>query len=174
MIASIPCSGFSSGQKIPIAVKYFNNSSVEVEQTKISLKRIITYITKPPKKNRKVTTDVIIEKFLSGVSINESLEIECTIAIPKTLNTSIGFCNLIEIKYDLEIEGVVSDCHINPQVHFPITIGNQPIDLNFNQSQSSLPPTFDQLSLRNNFQDERPPSFEEAIKMPKLKLNYQQ
>lgn len=40
---TIPYSGFSPGQTIPVTVKYHNKSDVEVTSTKINLKRIVQF-----------------------------------------------------------------------------------------------------------------------------------
>jgi hypothetical protein len=40
---TIPCGGFTPGSTIPIMIEYMNKSNVQVERTKINLKRIIKF-----------------------------------------------------------------------------------------------------------------------------------
>jgi hypothetical protein len=164
MTASVPYSGFSSGQKIPIMIKYFNHSNVEVEQTKIRLKRVVTYTSHSPKTSKKVSTEMVVEKLSSGVATGEAIEIECCLEIPRSMmNSNADFCNIIRIKYYLEIEGVVTGCSANPQVKILITIGKIPIQLENEPLDNQLPPPFNQLVM-TNYQEEELRKLDESKK----------
>lgn len=126
---SIPYSGFAGGQKIPIRVEYSNKSDVEVESTRVKLKRSIHFVSHTPETKTRTDTEKMVEKFYPGVSENGSIDMMCEIDVPIILMNSNGnFCNVIRIEYFIEVEGIVGSCHTNPEVRLPITIGSIPIN----------------------------------------------
>jgi hypothetical protein len=44
LTVTIPCGGFTPGSTIPISIEYLNKSNVQIDETRINLKRIVTFI----------------------------------------------------------------------------------------------------------------------------------
>jgi hypothetical protein len=143
LTVSVPCCGFAGGNRVPIRIEYINRSNVEVESTKVKLKRIISFTSHSPESKTRCDTEKMVELYVDGVSKNGSVELETNLEIPIVMmNTNQRFCHVVRVSYYLEVEGVVSGCHTNVSIQIPIEIGSVPIQLDtgFNVPQNTYYP----------------------------------
>ncbi|CAG9797191.1 unnamed protein product [Chironomus riparius] len=176
--ATIPYSGFAKGQHVPIKIDYSNKSDVDVLMTRIKLKRMISYTSTTPHEKTRSDTEKMVELSTRGAKAGESLSLEQTLDIPHVMMTSNGrFCRTIRIEYYIEIEAQVDGCHSNPELRLPITIGSEPIR---GDNQYAITPGANvyiqpvqplaqyqpSAPVEEQFKNDLPPSFDEAIKMP--------
>jgi hypothetical protein len=122
MTISIPSTGFSRGQPIPIRIEYSNNSKTEVEETRFELHRVITFITSD---NKRVDKKLIAFKTSPGVGAHLSSTVTCNFGLPFDLhNSNSSFCKVINVEYFLIITAAVGLFHSNPSIKIPITIAS--------------------------------------------------
>jgi Arrestin (or S-antigen), N-terminal domain/Arrestin (or S-antigen), C-terminal domain len=128
MTVSMPCTGYTPGQVIPVTVSYVNKSNVDVIRTKIGFKKIIRFNCSSPTKGMKMEKGKIVEVF--GEGVKSGGEFTKQIAVPQLSLASNGFhkkCNVVEVFYEIKIEAEVSGCHHqNIKLTAPITICSVP------------------------------------------------
>ncbi|XP_070494889.1 arrestin domain-containing protein 3-like [Chironomus tepperi] len=178
MQATIPQSGFAKGQYVPIKIHYSNKSDTDVLSTSIKLRRLINFKSTTPHEKTKSDNEKMVEVNCRGVKAGESVTLENTIDIPSIMMSSNGrFCRVIQIEYFIQVEAHVDGCHTNPELLLPITIGSEPLRVDNQyaitpganvQIQPIQPPVQYQPSapVEEQFKNDLPPSFDEAIKMP--------
>jgi Arrestin (or S-antigen), C-terminal domain/Arrestin (or S-antigen), N-terminal domain len=122
---SIPRSIYSSGQSIPIKVKYSNRSRVKVRSTKIKLLRRIEYKALSPVQISKSSEEVVVKKIARGIKARHDEEFEYVFDIPESLPASIDrFCKIIKITYKLVIAVITNGLHIDNEYTIPIVLMN--------------------------------------------------
>lgn len=125
----IPYGGYAAGQSIPVKIEYCNQSNVDVERTKIKLKRFTNFTSSTPETKTKSVKEVVVETFAEGVKQGMKNTLECSLLLPSILTSSNGrFCRVVRTEYVLQVEGVVGECHANPKVNIPIEIGRVAIE----------------------------------------------
>ncbi|XP_070494888.1 arrestin domain-containing protein 3-like [Chironomus tepperi] len=182
---TIPYTGFCGGHPVPITIDYTNKSDVDVLRTKLKLKRTIAFTSHTPERKTKTDTEKMVEKLVEGIKKGDSKCIQTTFDIPQTMMCSNGrFCQVVRISYVMEIEAEVDGCHSNPEIAFPVVIGNIPLrfDNQFVPPQTSIeqpqmpfqqpfvpPVPFVQPSapVGDEYANDLPPTFEQAMNMPK-------
>lgn len=127
MSAEIPASGFVSGQQVPVSIKINNESSVDVENVKISLKQIVHYCSQTPRRKIKESIQTSIASPNPGVKSKNKGMIEGQIVIPPVVPTNIGTCSVVLIYYEIHVCAKVGGIHRSPVVKIPITIGTIPL-----------------------------------------------
>lgn len=135
--AEIPVSGFVSGQTIPISININNDSSVEVDETKISLKKIIHYNSQTPRRKTKERVESAAEIRHAGVPAKSKGNIEVQLSLPPVPPTNIAFCQVIQVNYEIHVVAKVGGIHRSPVIRLPLTIGTVPL---MSQQYMSLPP----------------------------------
>ena len=111
MTVSIPYTGFAVGQRVPIKIDYVNKSDVDVERTRIKLKRYFSYTSHTPERKTRVDAEKMVETYVEGVRGGASKNIETNLEIPQTMMCSNGkFCEVVRISYAVVLEGVVGGC----------------------------------------------------------------
>jgi hypothetical protein len=140
MTLKLPCSGFTPGQDMPIYIKYENKGNIEVEKTKITLKRIIKFNSETPKQKTKEVVDNIFDMNESGVKPLQNAEIKTVVRLPSTLlSSNENFTKVVQVSYILKVEAKVSFWHMNVDMEFPIVIGTVPLTLNQNGTGTIVP-----------------------------------
>lgn len=82
----------------------------------------------------------MVETFKEGVGKSTTKSLTENLQIPRILvNTNNRFCNVVQISYDLKVEAMVSGCHKNIEMVFPIVIGSVPLNLNQTAVYSDYP-----------------------------------
>lgn len=126
MSASIPFTGFVPGQKIEVTINMNNQSSSDIEGTKVSLERNTQYISQTPRKKIKFECLTVKEVFGSGVRAAGIVEFKLVLEVPPLAPTNLNYCRVLTTSYQLKILAKVSGAHKNPHVNIPITIGTVP------------------------------------------------
>ncbi|CRK98591.1 CLUMA_CG012198, isoform A [Clunio marinus] len=182
--AEIPMSGFVSGQLIPVSVKINNESSTDVEATRVSLKKIIHYNSLTPRRRTKERIEKVAEVIHVGVPGKSKNNVTAMLKIPPVPPTNTAYCKVIQVSYEIRIKAKIGGIHRSPGLRFPITIGTVPLQnsiytqprLGWNAgaaAAAALPlpstsnaqpsaPEFDALQPSAPF-DLPPPSYQEAI-----------
>lgn len=127
MSAEIPFSGFVAGQTVTISISYLNDSSVDVEETEVSLVKIVHYNSKRPRHRIKEREESEAEARCDGVA-GKSLfhNFKVSFPIPPVPPTSITCCQVIQISYEIHVVARVGGIHRNPMLRLPIAIGTVP------------------------------------------------
>ena len=126
MTVTVPSTGFCLGENVPIKIDYVNKSNVEVYETKLLLKRTVTY---KAFSKCKIDVDIMAEIHASGVKAKNSNSVVTILEVYDNLkcSTDSEIGPLISISYSLDIVGDTSRCHLDPIISFPVVIGNVPI-----------------------------------------------
>ncbi|CRK98599.1 CLUMA_CG012199, isoform A [Clunio marinus] len=164
MTVTIPYSGFTPGQIIPVTVKYNNKSNVEIDYTRISLVKVVKFNSE-----RHI---IKLKLKLIEFPICHNLEIPSA-----AVCSNSKFCNVVQVMYMVEVEAGVLGCHSGLTHKIPITIGSIPLRMslgngeNVPSTSASGPfpsaPIVDQSEQKPPSAPEfdLPPSFEEALKI---------
>lgn len=124
LTVTIPYGGYAAGQTIPIKIEYCNQSNVDVERTRIRLKRFTNFTSQTPETKTKSEKMDVVQIMVDGVKQGTNNNMECSLLLPSILVSSNGrFCRVVRTEYVLQVEGVVGDCHSNPKINIPIEIG---------------------------------------------------
>lgn len=132
MTVTVPQSGFVPGEKILVTVDYDNRSDIAIISTKISLKRTIRYKSQTPRPKTKLEIEKIVEVFVAGVDPSSSNVVERYLVLPPSMpNSNEQFCDVVQITYELKVEGETPAFSNNIELSLPITIGS----VQFNNDQ---------------------------------------
>lgn len=126
MSAAIPFTGFVPGQKIVVTINMNNQSSSDIEGTKVSLERNTQYISQTPRKKIKFECLTVKEVFGSGVRAAGTVEFKIALDVPPLAPTNLNYCRVLITSYQLKILAKVYGAHKNPHLNIPITIGTVP------------------------------------------------
>lgn len=127
MIASIPFSGFVSGQTIEVSIKVNNESNIDCEGLKVALECVTKYESQSPRKKLKYDTLTVLEVFGAGAPASQTSERKILLVVPAISPTNTKYCKIINVSYQLKILAKVSGAHKNPCMTLPIQIGTIPL-----------------------------------------------
>lgn len=134
--AEIPMSGFVAGQAVPVLIKINNESKIDVEETKVVLKRHITYNSQTPRLRFRERLEAVAEVKNVGVPAKSKGNIETSLVIPAIPPTNIASCKVIQFSYQIHIICIVGGLHRNQILRLPVTLGTIPLQ-NFNYQASA-------------------------------------
>lgn len=171
MSAGIPFTGFVPGQKIEVTIAMNNQSSSDIEGTKVSLERNTQYISQTPRKKIKFECLTVKEVYGSGVNRAGTVEFKIVLDVPPLAPTNLTYCRVLTTSYQLKVLAKVSGAHKNPHLNIPITIGTVPFRasaqapnydaiMNSSIASSSSHPSAPPMGF-----DLPPPSYTEATKI---------
>lgn len=124
---SIPYSGFTPGQIIPMTVEMRNKSNIMINRVKFIIKRLIENISDSPYEKSRFESDKMYEVYGEGVSEEETATRIQNIEIPMILCNSNEHCSrVIKLTYELVVTFETEGCHIDPELTIPIRIGSVP------------------------------------------------
>ncbi|XP_070498487.1 arrestin domain-containing protein 3-like [Chironomus tepperi] len=129
MIVSIPYTGFSINQRIPVTVEYKNESTVDIRQTVVKFIRILTLVF-PKEENPKIKTkeSVVCEGRTHGCLAKNSIIIPIELVVPNLSTSNDMFCKVVSITYVIQIVAEIDSAfQTNKKVRIPVTIGKVPI-----------------------------------------------
>lgn len=126
--AEIPISGFVAGQTIPVSINIRNDSNVDVEETKVSLIKIIHYNSQTPKRKTKERIESAAEVRNVGVKAKSKGNIEVHLSLPAVPPTNIASCQVIQVSYVISVVAMVGGLHRSAKMSLPITIGTVPLN----------------------------------------------
>lgn len=130
IVASIPQSGFVSGQIIKVSTEVTNMSTIPVDEMKFLLRKIVSYHSQTPSSKTKEEIVDIQERRTGGVSKNDHGRFLVSLPVPPVPPTNINLCKVIHISYEIKVEARLSGLHTNPYIRIPIIIGTIPLNLN--------------------------------------------
>lgn len=170
LVASIPMGGFVPGQAITVSVEVNNESRVDIEDVKVSLKKIIRYSAQAPSAMTKEEVINEVEIHSGGIKRRSKENFKQYLFIPAVPPTNTNSCRVLNVSYEVRAKCIVSGSSQGPTVRLPIIIGTVPIIPLQNHNISSTPSlvemTYDQMlgsytpQINNN---NLPPSYAEAV-----------
>lgn len=166
MSVSIPFSGFVPGQSINLTIFMNNQSSTDVEGSKVSLERNTQYISQAPHKKIRSETLTVREAYGAGMSKGGSGEVTLSLIVPPMAPTNLNFCKVLTTCYQLRVIAKVSGAHRNPHINIPIRIGTIPIRQSLPHAPIiGSPSSSPQPTAPSMMMDLPPPSYEEATRV---------
>lgn len=148
---SLPCTGYSNEQKIPITVECTNRSNVYVRGLKIALRKLVTYhSTTPHKESKRDDIMLSVIKFAIGVDKQQTKQFTGELMVPASTALNLDHCNLIEVGHRLEVSTKLGGCRSTFIFEIPITVGhfpfaNHPCTMPYTNGASNAinPPTYE-------------------------------
>lgn len=168
MSVSIPFTGYVPGQSINVTIFMNNQSSTDVEGTKVSLERITQYISQSPHKKIRSETLTVKEAYGSGISKSGSGEVSLALIVPPMAPTNLNYCKVLTTCYQLRVIAKVSGAHRNPHINIPIRIGTIPLRQSLPHAPIIAPmgsPSSNPQPTAPSMVDLPPPSYEEATRV---------
>lgn len=135
LAASIPVSGYVAGQNINVSIEINNESSVDVEDLKISLKKIIHYNSQTPAKRTKEEILTETEIRCGGVQKRNKGKFDQLLMIPACPPSNQNYCRILNVSYEVQVMAKIAGVHRNPVIKLPITIGTVPLNVSIPQNQ---------------------------------------
>ncbi|KAG7213632.1 hypothetical protein KM043_002880 [Ampulex compressa] len=123
----VPSTGYVPGQTIVTMVN-LNNRSTSVEVTKIctKLKRNIKFhASTPHRSERSVNTEVCVNKIRGPFSHQNT--VDSHLLIPPVPPSGLEYCQIIDLKYTLNVYVHVSGMHCKIERIYPLLIGTMPL-----------------------------------------------
>lgn len=116
---TIPYSGFTPGQVIPMTLEMRNNSHVPVTRIQFVIKRIIENVSDNPYEKSRFDFDTMYEVHGPGVLARESQTRLQSIEIPNILCSSNDHCcRVIKLTYELIVSFTTNGMHIDPELKY--------------------------------------------------------
>lgn len=141
LAASIPVSGYVCGQNIVVSIELNNESSVNVDDVKISLKKIIFYNSQTPRPKTKEEILSEAEVRCGAVAATNQRRFEQSLLIPPVPPSNMNYCRILNVSYEVHVTAKVSGMHVNPVIKLPITIGTVPLIASMPQVVAGHQPT---------------------------------
>jgi hypothetical protein len=130
MTISLPFLGYIPGQTMKITIYYENESGVKVGKTKISLEQTIRHASEQSNAEYFEIKSIFEEIDDNGCEVYQRSTMEMSLILPEDLAlTSIKYCSILQIFYDLKIKAIVNGYHNDISIEIPIILGNIPIDI---------------------------------------------
>ncbi|CAO1405630.1 unnamed protein product [Diamesa tonsa] len=124
---SIPFSGYVAGQSVNIEIEINNQSRVDIEELKVSLKKIIHYNSQTPRMRTKEEILTESEIRCGGHAAHKKGRFDQQLVIPAVPPTNISYCRVLTVSYEIHVLAKVPGIYRNPVVKLPITIGTVPL-----------------------------------------------
>lgn len=124
---SIPFSGYVAGQSVNIEIEINNQSRVNIEELKVSLKKIIHYNSQTPRMRTKEEILTESEIRCGGHAAHKKGRFDQQLVIPAVPPTNISYCRVLTVSYEIHVLAKVPGIYRNPVVKLPITIGTVPL-----------------------------------------------
>lgn len=174
--ASVPMGGYVAGQAINVSIEINNESRVDVEDVRASLKKIVRYNALIPHVRTKEERTTEAEIRCGGIKRRSKMAYTQQLFIPAVPPTNINYCRVLNVSYEVQVKCKVSGLSMSPSVVLPIVIGTVPLNSNIN---CDIPPavlmtpmienlTYDQMlgsytPQVNGQNSNLPPSYAEAV-----------
>lgn len=136
--AEIPFSGFVSGQSVPIKIVVVNDSSTDVEETQVCLKKIIHYNSMSPRRKTRERVESAAVALHAGIPSKRTATLDASLNLPPVPPTNIAFCRVIQVSYEIHVIAKVGGLHRSPVLRLPITMGTVPLQGYQNQASANV------------------------------------
>jgi Arrestin (or S-antigen), N-terminal domain/Arrestin (or S-antigen), C-terminal domain len=131
MSVVLPYSGFVPGQVVPVTITYKNRSTTDINSTRLSLIRHTRFNSHTPEYKTRFDSEKMVKYQAGGCRRGEEQIINCELTLPMTmLKSNSTFCRVVQISYEVIIEGVTGGCSKNLRMSIPIEIGSIPLNFN--------------------------------------------
>lgn len=132
--ASIPFSGFVSGQSIEVTIKIDNQCGFDVSRTIISLVKVFTFTSRTPEVRNWVETKILQKIVIGGARSGTSVKLVGVMEIPMfTLPTNDNLSNIVKVSYLISVSLDVVGFIRSPKVKLPIVVGSRPLKFEFDK-----------------------------------------
>jgi hypothetical protein len=135
LAASIPMSGYVAGQNINVSIEINNESRIDVEDLKISLKKIIHYNSQTPTKRTKEEILTETEIRCGGVQKRNKGKFDQKLLIPASPPSNQNYCRILNVSYEVQVMAKIAGVHRNPVIKLPVTIGTVPLNIQVPHNQ---------------------------------------
>ncbi|XP_037038639.1 arrestin domain-containing protein 17 [Bradysia coprophila] len=126
-IATLPVTGFVSGQSIPILAECDNASNVKVNAIKFILRKVVAFHTNQPRRETKKDKITIAELSVGPVDEHGSQTWQQKLDIPPLPPSNLVNCGIIDLDYELKVILDVAGAHRNLEGKIPIVLGTIPL-----------------------------------------------
>lgn len=133
LAASVPMSGYVSGQTINVSIEINNQSRIEVEDVKVSLKKLISYNSQTPRKHTKEEILSETEIRCGKVQKQSKAKLDQKILIPPVPPSNLNYCRVLNVAYEIHVTAKAGGVHKNPTIKIPLTIGTVPLNIHHYQ-----------------------------------------
>jgi Arrestin (or S-antigen), C-terminal domain len=123
LAAIIPYSGYVPGQEITVSVDVNNESRVDINYLKISLKKIIRYTPQPTSMVFKEETLTEVEIRCGEIFKRSKEKFIRNLLIPPVPPSNSNYCKILTVRYEVQVKCKVSAPSASPVLNFPIVIG---------------------------------------------------
>lgn len=123
---TIPKCGYAPGEQISVDVEINNQSTVEIETVAISLQNVGSYVCQTPWAKLEKSTNVKISEVIAeGVKAGYTKKLKEHIIVPLgTSITSVMFCNVFQISYNVQVSIKFRRWNNNVTLNIPVYIGS--------------------------------------------------
>lgn len=173
MSASIPMGGYVPGQAISVSIQVNNESRIDVEDVRVTLKKVVRYNSQIPHTRTKQEKTTEAEIRCGGVRRKSKMAYTQELFIPAIPPTNINYCRVLNVCYEVNVKCKVSSLSFSPAIAIPIVIGTVPLNLNQNNAAVMMTPMIENMSYDqmlgsytpqvNNENPNLPPTYAEAI-----------
>jgi len=133
------CSGYVAGQWIHVTIDVNNESRIDVEDIKITLKKIVFYNSQTPTRKTKEEVTNAAEIRCGSVKKRDKGQFDQKILIPAVPPTNLNYCRVLNVSYEVHVTAKISGMHGNPVLKLPVTIGTVPLNI---QPSRTMPANF--------------------------------
>lgn len=128
LIASIPYSGYVSGETIEVTIKIDNQCGFDVSRTLVSLVKVFTFISQTPEKRSWCETKTLQKFEIGGAKSGKQVKLIGIVEIPPfTLPTNETISSIVKVSYLISVSLDVVGFIRSPKVKIPIVIGSKPL-----------------------------------------------
>lgn len=122
-------SGYVPCQVLPFHLKFYNKSEIKICYTRVTLRRVIIYLSDSPSIKGKVKSENMAQIHFDKLpEIDHVTSCKGELKIPPNLHPSNEHCcRVVKVSYELLIEAVPEGCRSNIKLKTPIIIGTMPI-----------------------------------------------
>ncbi|GAB0088639.1 hypothetical protein DMENIID0001_031010 [Sergentomyia squamirostris] len=153
--------GYIAGSVIPIEAIVANNCGFSINKLSFSLRKITTYKCTYPTNGEKDETITIIERFVDCLIEDEQTSLLERLEVPPTPPTTLNFCNVLNVAYEVRVVAITPGLTSNPSVSVPIVIGTVPF---LTDQPAASSPTqsmqYHEEQGNRDIEDAPPPSYE--------------
>lgn len=130
--ASIPYTGYVPGQSIKVTIKIDNRCGFDVYRTKVSLKKVFTFISQTPEKRMWTDIKTLQKSVTDGAKNGKTVKNLGIVEVPNSaLPTSNNLSNIVQISYLVQVSVDVVGFVQSTKVKLPVVIGSKPLKFEY-------------------------------------------
>lgn len=122
MTAMIPQQGYVPNQIMDIRIQVDNRTIVYVKYVKVSLKKIVTFISQNPNINQHMVESTVTSAYCGDVEAHMKKLFVKYLKIPQ-VPPNIDNCEIIKLSYEVQVKAKTAGVTRSPILRLPIRIG---------------------------------------------------